>query len=163
MQPEPSRTGSVPFSFFDIWKTWISGAELDWSIAVPPLDHDGAALRVDLRATSDSQGTVGVRLLPAPGSFALDVFLKSPTDIAGLIIFLTSAEGEVLGSWSAGFNTAPQRSGWNSYRFTPGRDNDAGFRWQPSGKPGRAVALDIVFQIDGGRSATVYLDSVRRE
>jgi hypothetical protein len=147
-----------------IWKTWMSGAELEWSIASPPLVHDGAALRVDLRASSATkQGMAGVRLLPPPGPFAFDVFLSSPTDVAGMMIFLTSAEGEILGSWSANLGTAPQRSGWNSYRFTPGQDNEAGFRWQPSGKPGHAVALDIIFQIDGGRSATVYLDSVRRE
>lgn len=159
--PEIERFDTLPRH---IWKSWMSDTELDWSIAAPPVAHDGNALRIDLRARSDVQrGVGGVRLLPSPGSFALDVYLEVPTDLAGILVYLTDPEGAVVGGWSANFKASPQPAGWNVYRFTPGQDNDAGFRWQPPGKPGHPVALDIIFQLDGGGKTTVYLDSVRRE
>jgi hypothetical protein len=159
--PEIERFDTLPRH---IWKSWMSDAALDWSVAAPPVAHDGNALRIDLRASSDVKGGLGgVRLLPSPGSFAFDVHLERPTDLAGILVYLTDPEGAVVGGWSANFKAAPQSAGWNVYRFTPGRDNDAGFRWQPPGKLGYPVALDIIFLLDGGRKTTIYLDSVRRE
>jgi len=111
-----------------IWKTWISEAELDWTVAAPPVEHDGNALRITLRGREGvPRGMGGVRLLPVQGAFAMDVFLESPTDLAGMLVYLTDPEGSVVGSWSANFGGTPQHSGWNGYRFTPGKDNDAGF------------------------------------
>lgn len=147
-----------------IWKSWVAGAELNWSIEQPPVAHDGAALRIDLRGQSGvPYGMGGVRLLPPTGPFAFDVYLERPADIMSMTIYLTNAEGELVGSWSADFGASPQPAGWSEFHFVPGKDNDAGFRWQQPSKSGPAVALDIIFTVGSGRSATVYLDSVRSE